>query len=146
MRLLFGLRRDTTAYPVRPVKVHEGRLGFPGARHLEKPGRSAAAQRDDRPAEPGSYGACNMAKPPLHRMEPSYGARPAVMAPCAGCGQVALAVKVDVSFHPSSLRAIGTQAEVLQPETIAVLIELPERPGHRRIGRNSVHMQTQLIG
>ena len=61
-------------------------------------------------------------------MEPSYGACPAVMAPYAGCGRVALAVKIDVSFHPLSVRAIGTQAEVLQPETIVKLIELTCRP------------------
>lgn len=79
-------------------------------------------------------------------MEPSYGARPAVMAPYAGCGQVALAVKVDVSFHPLSIRALGTQAEVLPPETIAKLIEQSGRPGHRRIGRRRVHEQAQLIG
>jgi hypothetical protein len=59
---------------------------------------------------------------------------------------VALAVKVDVSFHPLSLSAIGTQAEVLQPETIAKLIEQPARPGHPRISRSSVHVQAQLIG
>nr|ART37207.1 D357 [uncultured bacterium] len=66
--------------------------------------------------------------------------------PCAGCGRVALAVKVDVSFHTPSVRVLGTQAEGLQPETIAKLIEQPERPGHRRIGRRSVHVQAQLIG
>jgi len=66
---------------------------------------------------------------------------------CArGCARVALAVKIDVSFHLLSVRAFGTQAEVLQPETIAKLIEQPERPGHRRIGRSSVHVQAQLIG
>ena len=66
--------------------------------------------------------------------------------PCAGCSQVALAVKVDVSFHTPSLHTLGTQAEVLQPETIAKLIEQPGRPRHRRIGRSSVHVQAQLIG
>jgi len=66
--------------------------------------------------------------------------------PCVGCGRVALAVKVDVSFHTPSQRAIGTQAEVLQPKTIAKLIGQPGQPGRRRIGRSSVHVQTQLIG
>ena len=66
--------------------------------------------------------------------------------PCAGCGRVALSVKVDVSFHTLSVCALGTQAEVFQPETIAKLIEQPGRPGHRRIGRSSVHVQAQLIG
>ena len=79
-------------------------------------------------------------------MEPSYGACPAVMAPCASCGRVALAVKVDVSFHPLSVRALGTQAEVLSWEMIAKLIEQPGRLGHRRIGRSGVHVQAQLIG
>ena len=65
---------------------------------------------------------------------------------CAGCGRVALAVNVDVSFHPRSARAIGTLAEGLQPETIGKLIEQLGRPGHRRIGRRSVHVQAQLIG
>ena len=59
---------------------------------------------------------------------------------------VALAVKVDVSFHPLSVCALGTQAVVLQPDTIAKLIEQPGRPGHRRTGRRSVHAQAQLIG
>jgi hypothetical protein len=66
--------------------------------------------------------------------------------PCAGFGRVALAVKVDVSFHAPSLRTLGTQAVVLQPETIAKLIELLGRSGHRRIGGSSVHVQDQLIG
>jgi len=79
-------------------------------------------------------------------MEPSYGACPAVMAPCAVRGRVALAVNVDVSFHPRSARAIGTLAEGLQPETIAKLIEQPGQPGHRRIGRRNVHVQARLIG
>ena len=79
-------------------------------------------------------------------MEPSYGACPAVIAPCAGRGRVALAVKVDVSFHPLSVRALGTQAVVLQPNAIPKLIEQPGRPGYWRVGRSSVHVQAQLIG
>jgi hypothetical protein len=59
---------------------------------------------------------------------------------------VAPAVKVDVSFHPLSVRTFGTQALMLQPETIAKLIEKSERPGRRRTGRSSVHVQAQLIG
>ncbi len=78
-------------------------------------------------------------------MEPSYGACPSVMAPYAGCDRVALAVKIDVSFHPLSVRALGTQADALPPETIAKLIALPGRRGHRRTGRSSVHAQAQLI-
>jgi len=49
-------------------------------------------------------------------------------------------------FTQRAYGAIGTQAEVLQPEMIAKLIEQPGRQGHRRIGRSSVHVQAQLIG
>lgn len=49
-------------------------------------------------------------------------------------------------FSPIEPTLDGTQAEVLQPETIAKLIEQPERPGHRRIGRGSVDVQAQIIG
>jgi hypothetical protein len=34
----------------------------------------------------------------------------------------------------------------LRNPSIRALIEQPERPGHRRIGRRSVHVQAQLIG
>jgi hypothetical protein len=36
-------------------------------------------------------------------------------------GRVAPAVKVGVSFHPLSVRTLGTQAAVLQPDAIAKL-------------------------
>ena len=39
-----------------------------------------------------------------------------------------------------------TQAVMLQPDAIAKPIEQNGRPGHRRIGRRSVHVQAQLIG
>jgi hypothetical protein len=53
-------------------------------------------------------------------------------------GRGAPAVKVNVSFHPLSMRILGTKAVALQPYTIAKLIEQPGRPGHRKIGGSGV--------
>lgn len=47
-------------------------------------------------------------------------------------------------FSPIEPTLDGTQAEVLQPETIAKLIEQPERPGHRRIGRGVLMCRLRL--
>ena len=58
---------------------------------------------------------------------------------------MALAVTVDVSFDPLSVRTLGTQAVVVQPETIAKLIEQRACRGHGRIGRSGVYVQAQLI-
>ena len=66
--------------------------------------------------------------------------------PLAQLRRVALAVKMDVSFHPLRVRTLGTQAVVPQPDTIPKLIEQPGRPGRGRVGRRSVHVQAQLIG
>jgi hypothetical protein len=61
-------------------------------------------------------------------------------------GRVAPAVKVGVSFHPLSVRTLGTQAVVIQPGAIAKLTEQLGRPGRRSNGGTERHVQAQLIG
>ncbi len=48
-----------------------------------------------------------------------------------------------LDLHKLSVHTLGMQTVVLQPETIAKLIEQPGRPG---IGSSSVYVQAQLIG